>query len=393
MSRDRNWMYMKRTTSEGLFDPTFQRHVNFFLDYAYANAPNIQRELIEGVEVSKIRCPCGKCQNRCFKKRFEVVGDLFKKGFMDNYKVWYAHGESFSTQDVGQCSNPVPSQHAGQDTDDNLGEYTEYNQMVMESMPHQEPNQTAQAYYTILSQANEPLWDGCKNASTLSTVTRLLNWKSECNISDSAFDKLLLINKEILPDGAKLPTSFYEIKKMLKLLELPSERIHVCKNHCMLFNGQNSDLNRCTVCGENRYKQKGNKVPKLAMTYMPIAPRLQRLFYSKKTAQHLTWHANHRKEPGKMSHPSEGQAWNHFDLMFPDFAQETRNIRVGLCTDGFSPNNTIGKDYSCWPVFITVYNLPPWLALKDQYVQLPVLIPGPKNNIKYTYLVVLILQV
>ncbi|KAF5755266.1 putative Transposase-associated domain-containing protein [Helianthus annuus] len=87
MSRDRNWMYMKRTTSEGLFDPTFQHHVNFFLDYAYANAPNIQRELIDGVEVSKIRCPCGKCQIHRFKKRFEVVGDLFKKGFMDNYKA------------------------------------------------------------------------------------------------------------------------------------------------------------------------------------------------------------------------------------------------------------------------------------------------------------------
>ncbi|XP_022023940.1 uncharacterized protein LOC110924214 [Helianthus annuus] len=41
----------------------------------------------DGVEVSKIRCPCGKCQIHRFKKRFEVVGDLFKKGFMDNYKA------------------------------------------------------------------------------------------------------------------------------------------------------------------------------------------------------------------------------------------------------------------------------------------------------------------
>ncbi|KAI3793061.1 hypothetical protein L1987_35673 [Smallanthus sonchifolius] len=91
--------------------------------------------------------------------------------------------------DVGQCSNPVPSQHVGQDTDDeDLGEYSGYDQMVMESMhqnhhPYyhqgeQDPNQTAETFYTMLRQANEPLWDG-SDASTLS-ATRLLNWKSDC---------------------------------------------------------------------------------------------------------------------------------------------------------------------------------------------------------------------
>nr|KAJ0201043.1 hypothetical protein LSAT_V11C600317920 [Lactuca sativa] len=125
--------------------------------------------------------------------------------------------------------------------------------------------------------------------------------------------------------------------------------------------------------------EKGNKVPNLVMTYMPIGPRLQRLFYSKKTSQHLTWHSDHPIDHEKMIHPSEGRAWSHFDEVFPDFAQETRNIRLGLCTDGFSPNNSNGSSYSCWPVFITVYNLPPWLALKHQYILLPLIIPGPKN--------------
>ncbi|XP_022003645.1 uncharacterized protein LOC110901103 [Helianthus annuus] len=190
---------------------------------------------------------------------------------------------------------------------------------------------------------------------------------------------LLPIIKDCLPDGEKLPRNFYETKKMLKPLELPSQQIHVCKNHCMLFNGQFSDLDHCIVCNENRYKRRGNKVPELVMTYMPIGPRLQRLFYSKKTAEHMTWHALHHTQPEKMSHPSEGRAWNHFDSLYPDFAHETRNVRIGLCTDGFSLNNSNGATYSCWPVFITVYNLPPWLALKKEYIQMPVLIPGPKN--------------
>ncbi|KAJ0874227.1 putative Transposase-associated domain-containing protein [Helianthus annuus] len=219
MIPDRDWMYTKRTISNGLFNPTFQLYVNDFLDFAFTNAPNIQRELVEGVEVFKIRCPCGKCQNLRFKSRDEVEGHLYDKGFMDDYKVWYAHGESFRTQDVGRCSNHIPSQHMGQDNDEDLGEYAEYNEMVMESM-HQDPNQTATTYYTMLSKANEPLWPGSEKASTLSTVTRLLNWKSDCNVSDSTFDKLLIIVKDILPNGEKLPRNFYETKKMLKPLEL-----------------------------------------------------------------------------------------------------------------------------------------------------------------------------
>ncbi|KAK9063103.1 hypothetical protein SSX86_016973 [Deinandra increscens subsp. villosa] len=389
MSFDREWMYTMRLTSNGLFNPAFVSCVAYFLDFVFDNPNNIHKRTKDGVENLVIKCPCVDCKNRRYKTRAEVEFHLYHKGFVDDYKVWYLHGESLHTQDVGQCSNPLPSSVARQDVDDDHGQYNGYEEMVMETMhqshhPYyqqepQDPNQTAKKFYTMLSQANEPLWIGSENASTLSIATRLLNWKSDCNISDSAFDKLLVIIKDILPDGEKLSRNFYETKKILKPLELPSERIHVCKNHCMLFNGEYSHLERCRVCNENRYKERGNKIPKLVMTYMPIGPRLQRLFYSKKIAKHLTWHADHVRQPEKMSHPSEGQAWNHFDSVFPDFAQETRNVRIGLCTDGFTPNQSSATPYSCWPVFITVYNLPPWLALKEQYVQLPLIIPGPKD--------------
>ena len=35
--------------------------------------------------------------------------------------------------------------------------------------------------------------------------------------------------------------------------------------------------------------------------------------------------------------------------------------------------------YSCWPVMLVVYNLPPWLCMKDDYTFLTMLIPGPKQ--------------
>lgn len=51
----------------------------------------------------------------------------------------------------------------------------------------------------------------------------------------------------------------------------------------------------------------------------------------------MTWHANKPQVPGTMKHPSDSEAWKHFETTFLDFASKTRNVRLGLCSDGFSP--------------------------------------------------------
>lgn len=99
MSSNREWMYTLRAKN-GIFNPVFRQHVNYFLDFAYTNATNIKRKIIKGLEVFQIRCPCSKCKNRFFKERELVEFDIYKSGFMDNYFVWYAHGESLPTHDV-----------------------------------------------------------------------------------------------------------------------------------------------------------------------------------------------------------------------------------------------------------------------------------------------------
>ncbi|KAL4583836.1 hypothetical protein LXL04_008421 [Taraxacum kok-saghyz] len=315
-------MYTKRITRDGRFNLEFTTYVLEFLEFAYPNATNIKPIIEEGVEVLQIRCPCKKCKNVIYNSREIVYQHLCTSGFMKDYSLWYAHGELYSTQGIGRSSNPIPSKHVAQEVDDGVGEFPRYEEMVIESMhqpdaPYyqqgtQHPNKSTQTFFHLMNQASEPLWDECQKASTLSATTGLLNWKSEFNISAAAFDKLLPLSKDSLLAGAKLPDNFYETKKI--------------------------------------YTKSGGNVPKLVMAYMPIGPRLQRLFYSKKTAQHLTWHSDHPIDPDKMIHPN-----------------------------GFSPNTSNVSPYSCWPVFITVYNLPPWLAFKHQYIMLPLIIRGNKS--------------
>ena len=83
------------------------------------------------------------------------------------------------------------------------------------------------------------------------------------------------------------------------------------------------------------------------MYYFPIGERLMRLFESKTTAEYMTWHWDFHRNEGVMIHPSDSEAWKHFDIMHPEFAREPRNVRLGLCTNGFIPFGQVGKTYSC----------------------------------------------
>ncbi|KAL0427856.1 UNVERIFIED_CONTAM: hypothetical protein Slati_2960400 [Sesamum latifolium] len=80
------------------------------------------------------------------------------------------------------------------------------------------------------------------------------------------------------------------------------------------------------------------KSPYAVLMYLPLTPHLQRLYSSRAIAERMTWHATHQTEEGWMCHPSDTEAWKHFDQMYPDFAEEPRNVRLGLCSDGFAPH-------------------------------------------------------
>ncbi|WVZ76293.1 hypothetical protein U9M48_024280 [Paspalum notatum var. saurae] len=81
-----------------------------------------------------------------------------------------------------------------------------------------------------------------------------------------------------------------------------------------------------------------------------------------------------------MTHPSDGEAWQALDRFDPEFGSDPRSIRFGLATDGFTPFSMGAAPYSCWPVFIVPYNLPPHMCMKEGFVFLAMVIPGPKHS-------------
>ncbi|XP_074278240.1 uncharacterized protein LOC141601834 [Silene latifolia] len=241
----------------------------------------------------------------------------------------------------------------------------------------EEPNAESKKFFDMLKSAEAPLYEGCK-LSILEAASRLTNVKCEFNIPHRAIDNIASLLKDMCPTDNKMTDTYSKTKKLLEGLELPCQKIDVCPTGDMLFWNEDEKLNRCRICNSDRYRK--NKIPEKVLTYFPLTPRLQRLYATKGVAEDMRWHTKNTNGSGLMSHPSDGEAWKNFNETYPEFSAEPRNVRLGLCTDGFDPFvGKSGTSYSCWPVILTPYNLPPWLCMKRQFMFLTLLIPGPKS--------------
>jgi len=166
----------------------------------------------------------------------------------------------------------------------------------------------------------------------------------------------------------------------LKELVLGYESIHVCYNNCVLFRKGYAHLDKCPVCGMSRWKdEERKKIPQKVLRHFPLAPRLKRMFATKEASEQAQWHKLKRQpSENEMVHPADGEAWQDFDRNFPNFADDARNLRLGLATDGFNPFSEKNTKYSMWPVFVVPYNLPPWACTEESNFMMALLIPGPK---------------
>ncbi|KAL0448447.1 UNVERIFIED_CONTAM: hypothetical protein Slati_1401100 [Sesamum latifolium] len=107
--------------------------------------------------------------------------------------------------------------------------------LVWDQAAHDQlPNSEAKKFYDLLQAADEPLYRGCKKLTKLLAMSKFLNIKSEFNMSEACYDRIMSIVKDILPEDANWPNSFYKTKKHLSKLGLAYERIDAWINKCLL---------------------------------------------------------------------------------------------------------------------------------------------------------------
>ncbi|GKV09925.1 hypothetical protein SLEP1_g21358 [Rubroshorea leprosula] len=289
---------------------------------------------------------------------------------MDAYSVWWARGETLSnnvdpwlaTSDVASSSNI--QEHVN--IEEHVNAEDDIHHMVYDAFcpsenDHPEnvgdaPNRHAQSFYDLLHASTIPLGPSSNNQTLLGWLSYMLHCKAKNNITGVGYNDIIQGCRQLLS---------------------PEDQ--------QKYGDEAKSLTACPVCGEPRYK-KCNSVqtqkkgrPRNSLWYLPIIPHLQRLYMSRKTAEHMTWHFKCRVDSEILIHPAQSTAWKHFDVVHPSFASDPRNVRLGLATDGFNLWSHSSRSYSCWPVFIVVYNLPPEMCMRPEFTFLTLIISGPKS--------------
>ncbi|CAN1180949.1 hypothetical protein LINPERHAP2_LOCUS35056 [Linum perenne] len=369
---DKSWMNKPRSSDE------YMHGLNNFLDFAFGS-PNCRDD--------KILCPCKNCSNRYWFSREDVIDHLIFSGFVRNYTHWVLHGESSFHAPPSMDCEEQHYEGAYSDMQDMLNDFVTSNESLSST---EDPNSEALQFFKLVEANQTELYPGCTSHSKLSFIIRLFHIKCLGRWSIKSFTMLLELLSEVLPEGKTLPKSYYEVKKFISDLGLSYETIDACQNDCMLFWKKDINEPKCLVCGADRWKSTSNndvgsstkktrKVSHKKLRYFPIGPRLQRLFMSSNTATLMRWHAEVRLNDGVLRHPADSPAWKTFDYRHQDFAADPRNVRLGLAADGFNPFRTMNVSHSTWPVVLVPYNLPYWLYMKQPYMFLSLLIPGPSS--------------
>ncbi|KAL2492096.1 Uncharacterized protein Adt_27724 [Abeliophyllum distichum] len=345
-------------------------------------------------ENNEVRCPCRNCQNAFFQSLDVVESHLYLPGISASYERWIFHGEELDIDKEGDETNT--SELEEEENDDEINTMLEDLCAPMSFENHQPQdeeedgmnhnsspqmhNKDSNKFVGMLNEAQRPLFHGCK-LSLLNFVVKLMHIKVLNQWSNKSFNMLLELLNDVFPKDTALPKSTYDAKKMLSELGLGYEAIHACKYDCALFWKEHEFASRCPECDEPRYKPnagKGKKVPQKVLRYFPLKTRLQRLFISRHTAIDMRWHSERRVEvEGVLRHPADGEAWKEFDKLYPEFMRDPRNVRLGLATDGFNPFGNMHNSYSMWPVILVQYNMPPWKCMKEPFMMMSLLIPGP----------------
>ncbi|BBG99515.1 hypothetical protein Prudu_009230 [Prunus dulcis] len=260
---------------------------------------------------TRIRCPCRR------------------NGMIETYSIWNLHGEQVdhaSSSNAPRVDNVEPivdpnDQVMGIIQDAFPFASTNINQEGEDDVPTPIDSAEFEQYEKLLKNANQELYPGCESFSVLTAIVELMHGKIKY---------------------------------------------------------QHETLDTCPICNESRFKMtsqnRTTKIPQKVMRYLPLKPRLQRLYMSTHTATDMRWHKEKRVDDDVMRHPADGEAWKEFDRTFPEFAADPRNVRLGLATDGFNPYGVLNQHHSTWPIFAFPYNLPPWKCMKKEYMMMTVLI-------------------
>ncbi|KAK3206780.1 hypothetical protein Dsin_020826 [Dipteronia sinensis] len=217
---DKSWMRLRNRLCEEYIDG-----VNSFMD-----AANKCKD-----ENNCVRCPCRDCQNAFFEPLSVVQAHLYNFGISASYDKWIFHWKKSDFVDTGGLNEGgLHTNHKEQtyieDEDANevydiiydmLGAISTdgiFTDTISESninsmLSNEEVN--TETFAKLVEEASRKLFPGSK-LSSLNFIIKLMHLKVLNQWSNKSMDMLLDLLKSAFSEGTNIPSSTYDITKMLK---------------------------------------------------------------------------------------------------------------------------------------------------------------------------------
>jgi hypothetical protein len=80
----------------------------------------------------------------------------------------------------------------------------------------EEPNPNIARFYKLLKDFDEPLWDECTNHSKLLVIAQVFIIKSDHELIEDGYNRIVEYVKSILPERNRLKEKFYDVESMMK---------------------------------------------------------------------------------------------------------------------------------------------------------------------------------
>ncbi|KAF7812383.1 uncharacterized protein G2W53_033359 [Senna tora] len=152
-----------------------------------------------------------RCDNAKFFDVETVKVHLYSRGFIPNYDQWSSHGKPLHYTEECQIGGAMEERVEAENEEMVDGDHVErvdvnltdpYRTMILEAAgpsfnpntnveSDEPPNQDAKKFYDLLKATEKPLYEGCSRHTRFSAVSRLLNIKSEFNMSPPIIDSAL----------------------------------------------------------------------------------------------------------------------------------------------------------------------------------------------------------
>jgi hypothetical protein len=140
----------------------------------------------------------------------------------DNYPGFIEYDDTFMGEAEGGAEGEAEGDTHDEPPDD-LG------QTIADARRECETNKEREKLDHMLEDHKKSLYPNCQNSlKKLGSTLELPKWKTEEGLSDSGFEKLLKMMRNMLSMDNELPTSTYKAKKIVCPLGLDFQKIHAC---------------------------------------------------------------------------------------------------------------------------------------------------------------------